>query len=465
MTSEEEKFQLELKSIFLEELEDGLEKIEASFLKFDSNRDNYEIVHDIFRNFHNIKGSSKTVGFEALSNFAHSAENLLSLIRDGEIKASDEIVSSLLVCLDIMRSYSEAIQKGDNSFNEKLISHSKVLDHHIDSAPRIGSQSLGTEEKKPEVDTGFGFFEDEPKTKVQDELEEPNVIRKDKIDEGSVTESQEIEENAKKEIANNTDSKNSEPTSAASAITKSSLSMLKKEESLKVSMPKINQILDLFGEQVIIQSALDHEMQKENVDMDYVEKSIGQLRKITQDLQHTLVTLRMVSMETLFNRMQRSIRDVALITNKKVDFIKIGQTSELDKSIVDSLIDPLTHMVRNAVDHGLELPEDRLKSGKPELGTVTMKAQRHGGTFEITIEDDGKGINKKNILDKAIKKGIVKDGAHLSDNQVFNLIFESGFSTLDSASVISGRGVGMDVVKQQIKKLKGVYALHKVPLS
>ena len=173
-----------------------------------------------------------------------------------------------------------------------------------------------------------------------------------------------------------------------------------------------------------------------------------------------MVSMRMVSIKPLFVRMERSVRDVCKITGKDIDFIREGETQEIDKTIVDSLMDPLNHMVRNSIDHGIETKEDRVKAGKNPKGRVVLSAQRNGGAFEIILEDDGKGLDKEKILEKAIKQRlVVGDGSNLNDSQIYEFIFNPGFSTKDQVTEISGRGVGLDVVKQKIKQLKGTFSV------
>lgn len=242
------------------------------------------------------------------------------------------------------------------------------------------------------------------------------------------------------------------------------LQLNRREEYLKIPLSRVDDLLNLFGEQVILQSSLDHATESgKELDASYVRQTVSTLKKITQELQHNMVSLRMVPVRPLFNRMERVVRDVSRTTGKKAEFIRSGDEGEMDKNILDALVDPLTHMLRNAIDHGIESPEKRLAAGKPELGKVLLMAERNGGLFEIKVQDDGGGLDRDVILSKAKGLGLISQNEKkLSDEQIFSVIFESGFTTKKEATEVSGRGVGMDVVAQQIKALKGNCTVRSV---
>ena len=443
MTSEEE-FLASLRETFLDELGDTLDQIESAFLGLERNPGSKDIINEIFRYFHNVKGSSKTVGLTHLSHFAHTAENLLSKLRNDELSLTGDMTDCLLQCSDLMRDYNEGLQNDQENVGP-MEAHEKRLAEFLDAPVEESS------------DAGFGVFSDEEISngRTPDSSASPPSIEQDEIKNDQQAEASESvqEASAPESVVENPEQGNEEPNEKK---TERKGPKKEREEFIKVSMTKINQILDLFGEQVILQSALDHSIESHVDDSDFISKSVGQLKKITQDLQHSMVTLRMISLENLFNRMERTVRDVSRLTGKKINFKTVGQNAELDKTIVDALLDPLMHMVRNAVDHGIESVEERIEQQKDPEGTVTLMAQRVGGAFEISITDDGKGLDQEKLLQKAIERGVVSKGAKLSEDQINELIFASGLSTRDEASEISGRGVGMDVVRSQIRRLKGV---------
>ncbi len=431
MSQADDDFLKELKLTFLDELDDVLEQIEASFLSYERAPEDLATMHEIFRYFHNVKGSSKTVGLNDLSHFAHQAENLLSKLRSGEMTSTPDMNDALLKTSDLMRAYAESVRSGTEDASA-LTAHARTLSSFLEGAvskpietppalaelPADPNLDQTPEDFNTQIETqGFGMFEE-------------NLTPQAKQEKAAETQEHKVSTQPKKAVT---------------------------DEQIKIPLSRIDSLLDLFGEQVILQSALDTAVNLPEIDFENLKKNVAALKKITQDLQHTMVSLRMVSLGTLFARMDRAIRDVAKQTGKKVDFIKMGQEAELDKTIVDALVDPLTHMVRNAVDHGIESPDKRTQLEKPEMGSIRLTAARAGGSFEIILEDDGAGLSRSKLIAKAQKQGLLTgDGSQLTDAQVYDFIFEGGFSTVEKATDISGRGVGMDVVRQQLRLLKGV---------
>ena len=218
---------------------------------------------------------------------------------------------------------------------------------------------------------------------------------------------------------------------------------------------KLDSLVDLVGEMVIAQSLVVQNRDLTTLQSEQLTRDLAQLGRITKDLQRTAMSLRMVPIGATFSKMNRLVRDIAAKVGKQVDLVTEGEDTELDRTIVDEISDPLIHMIRNSVDHGIEKPEMRIKRGKPATGTVSLKAFHQGGNIVIEIKDDGNGLDRDRILAKGVERGLVKAGEILPDNQIFNLILEAGFSTAEKVTDLSGRGVGMDVVRQNIEKLRG----------
>ena len=214
-------------------------------------------------------------------------------------------------------------------------------------------------------------------------------------------------------------------------------------------------LLDMVGELVIAQSLVRHDPHLGSIGSPRLLAHLAQLNRITDEVQKTTMTLRMIPIGTLFQRMKRLVRDVARKAGKQAELELFGEDTALDKTVVDGLADPLMHMIRNAVDHGIEPSDERIALGKPALARVTLRAYHHGGHMVIEISDDGRGLNKEKILAKARQNGLVGEHMHLNDAEINQLIFEPGFSTADKVTDISGRGVGMDVVKKNILKMRG----------
>lgn len=454
----------QLLDIFLDEFVETVDNLEESFVEYERDPDDISNIQNIFRIFHNLKGASKTVGFDSLADFAHNAESILGKYKDAVEKPSPTLMQLLFDSVDALRDYSSGLMSGSGNpgpienLTRELISAdsggggsqdpSEELSRDIEAnkdmlssgndADSVVEEAIG--DGKPVG--GLHFF---------DEAENP----KSPVSTSSKKEEQPAPSPAK--TPTQVAAKSAAPKSVATAP----------EETIKVATSKITEILDLFGEQVILLSGMQYllDLDEEEVDLEKLRHSTSMLTKISRDIQHTMITLRMVSLRPLFNRLSRTIRDVGKMTNKDIDFVRVGESSELDKNIADALVDPLNHMVRNSVDHGLESGDEREAAGKSRTGRICLTAQRSGGSFLVILEDDGKGLNKEAILEKARSNGLIKPGDEkkLEDKDIFAMIFQSGFSTRKVADEISGRGVGMDVVNQTVKKLKGTILVESTP--
>ena len=227
------------------------------------------------------------------------------------------------------------------------------------------------------------------------------------------------------------------------------------DASVKVDTKKLDNLVDLVGELVIAQSLVQQNPVLSSVSDQKLIRDFSQLKRITSDLQKIAMSLRMVPIRNTFQKMIRLVRDLSKKSGKLVDLRLSGEETEIDRNMVDTLYDPLVHMIRNSVDHAIEIPQKRVEMNKPETGMIALRAYQKGGNIVIEIEDDGQGLNRKKILAKAKERKIISDETSLTEFQIDNLIFEPGFSTADKITDVSGRGVGMDVVKKVIEKLRG----------
>ncbi|CEH33335.1 chemotaxis protein CheA [Romboutsia lituseburensis] len=229
-----------------------------------------------------------------------------------------------------------------------------------------------------------------------------------------------------------------------------------KNSYLTVNISKVDMLMNLVGEIVTTESMVEKQSQLENFDRDMFEKQARRLHQLTTELQDVVMSIRMVPISSTFTKMQRVVRDMCKKTGKHVDLVLVGEQTEVDKTILENISDPLMHMIRNSMDHGIEMPEDRIAKSKPEKGTITLEAKNTGGDVVIVIKDDGKGLNKEVLAKKAIEKGITnKSLDEISDKEAYNFILAPGFSTKEAVTEFSGRGVGMDVVHTNIRKLRG----------
>jgi two-component system chemotaxis sensor kinase CheA len=225
--------------------------------------------------------------------------------------------------------------------------------------------------------------------------------------------------------------------------------------SIKVDTGKLDYLVDMVGEMVIAQSLVKHDPDLASGLKPRLARNLSQLARITDDVQRTAMSMRMIPIGQLFQKTGRLVRDLSRKYGKQVDLDMQGEDTELDRNIVEELADPLMHMVRNAIDHGIEMPEDRVRAGKPASARLTLKAGHQAGHIIIQVSDDGRGLDHDKILRKAREKKLIAPGAELSESEIFNLIFQPGFSTAEKVTDVSGRGVGMDVVRKQVQKLRG----------
>jgi len=411
-----DEFIKNLQDGFLVEADELIDQAESLCLNIERSKDGDTSgsFDQIKRVFHNFKGSSKAVGFDELANFSHHLENLLVALKNGEVALTTKVTNTLLECVDRLRNDVKQLKK------DRTIK----LDHTQLKAKIVMAQT-GLEAQETSKNSNSSNL------------------------------NQKGHPNAKKTSAGAQDHpKNASILSLQNKVNKDAA-----EEFIRVPLKKIDDLLNAFGEQVIYLSALDFYKEDLNKYRDDIIRSIFNLKKTAFDLQQSTLTLRMINLKSTFSKLERAIRDAAHMTGKQAQCILIGADNELDKVIVDQLSDPLIHLARNAVDHGLEPAKDRKAKGKPESGTITLRARREGVSFVIEIEDDGAGLDPQKLSEKAIALGIIPANHTKSRDELLNLIFEDGFSTKDEASEISGRGVGMNIVKETTLHLKGSYEI------
>lgn len=518
MMDDNEDFLIEIQDEFLDETVGFLEQTENNFLQLESNPHDQGILENILRLAHNIKGSAAAVGFDGLSHFAHTFENLLVKIKQKEIDPAPHVIDVLLASNDMLKQYVDEL-RADKS-------NQPDTSEIVDRIEEILSGKVASSESAPSEDDMF-MPEGEAPSNSEDPLlksldEEVPVQKKAEVPTQKVASApantkvdydalesilmEEALSNVQQEqaapIAKPVETKvekvqpapSPAPAPAASAkpavqvaevrdikkpvsaptlsvvqdipeaedvqeISKTGKASKKSDEFIRLPLHKIEDLLNDLSEQVILQSTLDHFRQDIITNADDVNRTIMQLGKITNELQQTAISLRMLSLRGVFSKMQRTVRDTAKILGKDIRFITDGDDTELDKTIIDELSSPLTHVIRNSVDHGIETPEERVKAGKPKVGTVKMSASYSGRYFYLEIEDDGKGLDRDKIRQKAIEKNLISPDDNLTEQQILNLIFLNSFSTKDEATDISGRGVGMDAIKGAIEKLRGTIDL------
>lgn len=438
----DDNFLKEIQDSFLNEAIDNLAQSEELFLALEKkNRDKLTTLLQIKRMLHNFKGSAKAVGFDDLSTFCHAVENLIIAVSSEDIVLDSDVIDILLHSNDILKNdLQKLLQDKTTALNYKEIEAKieSTIDRLLNGTSSASTQptttaaspleSVGTEEVASQNQ------QDEAQAAIENVNESSNVVRK-------------LRSNSRAKVVGKKSS-----TVAAAPV----------DDSIRIPMKRLEDLFNAFGEQVIHLSSLDHLREDLVRNEEEILRSIFSLKKITFDLQQFTLNLRMVGVRGLFGKLERAIRDVAKLTNKKVDCELIGIDKELDKVIVDQISDAFIHMARNAVDHGLETPEERLQASKPETGKIYIRAFREAGNFVFEIEDDGRGLDPVKIRNKAVQSGLITADQQLSEKEIFDLLFESGFSTKEQVTEISGRGVGMNVVKETIQTLGGNYEIKSV---
>ena len=470
-------------AVFFDESQEHLDDMEQLLMELDVEDPDLEQLNSIFRAAHSIKGGSGIFGFDALTGLTHVMENLLDKARKQTISLDVptvdlflETVDLLKVILDAYRTSSELPQSDIDSGVAALEKALAAADGQAADAPQPAAESAAADdddidgfgffddddepaaetaevaenteneaakaETKDEDIDGFGFFDDEP---------QPAASPEEKQGYGFFKPVEAVAEDAK--AASAEAAKAAAKPAAKKAAAKSAAN--KEASSIRVDTLKIDQMVNLVGELVITQSMLS--MIGDEVTGAIGQKlqtAIAELQRNTREIQESAMSMRMLPVNMTFNRFPRVVRDLSSKLGKKVDLVIEGGATEIDKSMIEKLVDPLTHLVRNSIDHGVEKPADRVAAGKTENGTVILRAAQRGSSIVISIIDDGAGLSRERILAKATENGLPVT-PDMPDSEVWLLIFQPGFSTAAEVTDVSGRGVGMDVVRRNIEAIGG----------
>ena len=474
---------------FLMESNENLDRLDQELVKLESDPTSKDLLAGIFRTIHTIKGSCGFLGFARLEKVAHAGENLLSRLRDGALSLNAEITSGLLAMVDAVRKMLAEIQAtehdGDNDYPE-LLSKMKDLQGNVkrsdpkplmQATPKAANrrrQLIRREESafwkrlrlllnpaSPPSDSAPSVQNPAP---PQPFLPTSSKIGGVLVDRGSLEVGnlalalQEQERGDRRrlgEILVALGFCRQEDVNAAQQILESRAHQAG-VETVRVGVDLLDTLMTLIGELVLARNQL---LRTSNTLENQLLQSVAQrMNLIVTEVQEQMMKTRMQPIGNVWNKFPRTVRDLALSCGKEVQLEMVGQDSELDRTIIEAIKDPLTHLVRNAIDHGIEKPEARRLAGKDPSGRLTLRAFHEGGRVNIEIEDDGAGLNKERLLKKALEKELVtsQQAQLMRERNVFNLIFLPGFSTAEKVTNISGRGVGMDVVKTAVEKISGV---------
>lgn len=429
---------LEILSDFVSESTENIENIEIHLVELEEDPGNKEIINDIFRPFHTIKGVSAFLELTKMNTLAHTTETFLDKARNGEFLINDVATDAILASVDIMKLLLQRTREGvsqgrmpvDEDIDIDTITHQlRVLPELImsgDSGKVGGILVRDRKIRKEDVSLALEKQRQTPDKPIGEIFVDDHLVEEQDV---------------------------------TAALEKQKSMQKKAGAQVKVSTAKLDDLVDLAGELVIAQSML---RQKASSDTALLN-SLAQLGQIVTSMQNVAMAMRMVPIKSTFMKMIRLVRDLSRRSGKKVKLEMFGEETEIDRNVVEALYDPMVHMIRNAVDHAIEQESERKEAGKPAQGKITLRAFHKGGNIVIEIEDDGKGLDREKIKAKAVSSGIIQSGDALTNQQVDQLIMAAGFSTATEITDISGRGVGMDVVKRAIEKLRGEITISSRP--
>ena len=498
--------------IFVFECQQLLEKLEDVLLEGEkAHQLNEEQVNEVFRTMHTIKGSSSMMGFDNLAHVAHAVEDLFANIREKKARSGDwdKIFDMVLGATDIIKADVGAIAAGGqpgkegDKIIEQVRNHLELLSHRVAKPAAEEREDDGPEDGEPFEEADLPFYkikalfepgchmeslrafglvnELAPKCvklahippDISDDSSSADIAKngflvfvqspenpdslKALVDSTMFLQSSTIlllaDDN--EELPDSIRTKKQAAAEAATAKKPVSFDMAK-QNFISINVNKLDKLLDLGGEIVTTESMVTKNPEVTRMQIESFERSGQQLRKLINEMQDTVMSIRMVPISTAFHKMQRIVRDMSKKIGKDVQLNIIGEETEVDKNVIDTLGDPLMHLVRNAVDHGLELPSVRTSKGKSATGQLTLEARNTGGDVTILVQDDGKGLNREQLIKKAIDRGLTtKAESDITDKEAYGFVFAPGFSTKEQVTEFSGRGVGMDVVRRNIEKIGG----------
>lgn len=509
-------------AVFLTEAAELLEQIEIGLLDLTHRLDDKDQIDAVFRGLHTLKGSGAMFGFDALAAFTHHCETAFDRVRKGDVPASQELVAAVLAAQDHMRALIETPHGDHEDKSSTLLSSLHAAVNGSASAPAATSPAPTTA-SPVDQDGGdragwtirfrlpanamangtnpLGLLDelrdlgecritvDKSKLPLLDSLnpsdihlgwtvelltdadraaiEDVFIFVMDEMDlaiEPILREAKPAEIAAETVTAPAVEAATKATTPAVAPAPQAAAAdhkQAKAAENVRVPAERLDELMDRVGELVIAQSRLS---QLADASIEIQLRAVSEdIERLSGELRDTMMVLRMMPVASLFGRFRRLVHDLSRETGKVIELETEGETTEVDKTVIDRLADPLVHLVRNSIDHGLETPDERRAAGKPEAGHVRLSARQSGGEVIITVKDDGRGINRERVRAKAESSGLIQPGASLSDQELLQLIFQPGFSTAQQITNLSGRGVGMDVVKKTVEALRGAIEVSSTP--
>jgi two-component system chemotaxis sensor kinase CheA len=429
----------ELVEEFISDAREQLENIEQGALALEKNGHDAEGIHTLFRAFHTFKGNAGFLDLTAVSSLAHMLESLLERARDNRLQINPNIVEIILKSRDTLQQFIDEIEAQITGRKPRQIVHlptaalKATVKFMID-----GEAAPGAHAETAKVAAA------EPDAVITSQPLAPVALAMCPSPESVEPEVEEEEEAPA-------------PKRGSSAYVSGTAL-----HAVKVSTAKLDGLVDLTGELLIAQSLIVQSVSAPNVSRHTITRNLDQLTRISKELQRTAMSMRMVPIRATLHKMQRLARDLAMKQKKSVELDLDGEETEVDRTVVEKLSDPLMHMISNAIDHGIELPDARVAKGKPSIGRISIRAYHKSGNIVIEVGDDGMGLDREHIREKAVKLGLIERGAILDEKDLLGMILQPGFSTAAVVTSISGRGVGMDVVNKNVTKLRGKIEIKSV---
>ncbi|ROR01910.1 chemotaxis protein CheA [Desulfosoma caldarium] len=433
----------ELIKDFIEEAKEHLASIELNIMSLEADPSDKEAINAVFRPFHSIKGVAGFLNLQAIHQLSHEVENILDEARSGAIEVTDAVIDVVLRAVDILKvllkELEAALGDSEASLSSELVASFLKSLRNFDPQQPVGSQRSAEPPKVGEILVQKGLVEPVEVEKAAEAAKERGMkIGEVLVDEGNLS-----------------------PQEVATAL-REQRHFKESTASVRVDTAKLDNLVDMVGELVIAQSMVLQNPEVQSIKDQKFQKDSVQLRRITAELQRISMSLRMVPIKSTFQKLIRLVRDLSKKSGKDVRLEMHGEDTEIDRNMVEEIYEPLVHMIRNAIDHGLETPEERKAMGKDPCGTIYLSAEQKGGNIIIELRDDGRGLNAAKIRAKAVERGLIGPDDNLEERALFELIFHPGFSTKDEITDVSGRGVGMDVVRRSVEDLRGKLEVSSV---
>ncbi|HEY6882231.1 MAG TPA: chemotaxis protein CheA [Polyangiales bacterium] len=448
-----------MKQLFVEEAAELLTDFEQALLLLESLPDDVELLNRIFRCAHTVKGNAKLLGIEVVASFTHQLENLLDKLRKQELVVTQGVANTLFASLDVLKGLLAELAGGPPHDGAAYAStEQRIAALVADLAPARGpALELPPLELPPLELPSPAPPVPEPVAMTAPHV--PSVPTPPAPPPRYEAPPARLEADA-----HNTADSAGDLDGANRKSNKERRNADGEANSVRVSVDKLDRLINLTGEVVIAQSMISQLVDDLTpARVDALRELVAQMERHCRELQERMLGARMLPIKNVFARFQRLARDLGAQTGKVIALEVSGEETELDKTVIEKIGDPLTHLVRNAIDHGIETPAERIAAGKPEQARLKLAAYQKGGSIFIDVSDDGRGLNRDKILAKARKVGLVGAETELRDEQIHELIFHAGFSTAEQVTEISGRGVGMDVVRRNVQALKGSISILTEP--